>query len=324
MKYWPQWTRRVVTEETGRDPLGLSSVSDALTEFLLPGIITTTDRARYYSFYTWAIADVGAARKNADGFSFEAEFQRREAAFALASRIGARTDLSLVGLRRVREKLAEAEEDQTADTAFRVLPSNALGGLGNYYGGCLRSMGLASFDENGEWTVPEGRGLTLADSFASATRKAPYLAGDYRHRERVPLDVLRNSANFFSLDGLRSSSARLERGLLAELFFCLGRKPDALAPLNRQATLGQLLHVLQSYIDAGLEVSRQNIDWAGVFLPHYYDCIAEPGGRPRRYESPAALAAVHGFWRQFCAHQFFTFALEELLRTQKHYSPPLA
>jgi hypothetical protein len=41
MKYWPQWTRRVVTEETGRDPLGLSLVSDALTEFLLPGIPKT-------------------------------------------------------------------------------------------------------------------------------------------------------------------------------------------------------------------------------------------------------------------------------------------
>jgi hypothetical protein len=314
MKFWPQWTRRVVTEETGRDPLGLSLVSDALTEFLLPGIITTTDRARYYSFYTWAIADVAAARKNAGlRFSFEAEFQRREAAFALASRIGAKTDLSVVGFLKVREKLAEAEEDQIAYTAFRVLPSNALGGLGNYYGGCLRGMGLAGFDEDGEWMVAEGRGLALADSFASATRKAPYLAGDYRHRERVPLDVLQKSANLFALDGLRSSSASVERGLLTELFFCLGQKPDPLAPLNRQATLGQLLHVLQSYNDAGLELTRRNIDWAGVFWPHYYGCIAEPDGRPRRYESPPAFATVHGFWRQFCAHQFFAFALEELL-----------
>jgi mono/diheme cytochrome c family protein len=32
------------------------------------------------------------------------------------------------------------------------------------------------------------------------------------------------------------SSARLERGLLAELFFYLGQRPDPLAQLNRQAT----------------------------------------------------------------------------------------
>jgi hypothetical protein len=74
-----------------------------------------------------------------------------------------------------------------------------------------------------------------------------------------------------------------------------------------------LLHVLQSYLDAGLEVTRRNIDWAGVFWPHYYGCIAQLDGRPRRYEPPPAFAQVHGFWRQFCAHQFLAFALEEFL-----------
>jgi len=84
---------------SGRDPLGLSRVSDALTNFLLPNIITTTDRARYYSFYTWAIADIEALRKsNGRRISFEEEFQRREAAFALASRLGQKIDLPIVGM----------------------------------------------------------------------------------------------------------------------------------------------------------------------------------------------------------------------------------
>lgn len=46
----PRWTKRVVTETGGRDPLGLSRVANSITDFLLTGIITTTDRARYYSF----------------------------------------------------------------------------------------------------------------------------------------------------------------------------------------------------------------------------------------------------------------------------------
>jgi hypothetical protein len=99
MKFWPQWTRRVAMDGSGRDPLGLSRVSDALTNFLLPNIITTTDRARYYSFYTWAIADIEALRKsNGRRISFEEEFQRREAAFALASRLGQKIDLPIVGM----------------------------------------------------------------------------------------------------------------------------------------------------------------------------------------------------------------------------------
>lgn len=68
MKYWPQWTCRVAMDGSGRDPLGLSRVSDALTRnFLLPNIITTTDRARYYSFYTWAIADIEDLRNSKAG-----------------------------------------------------------------------------------------------------------------------------------------------------------------------------------------------------------------------------------------------------------------
>src|SRR5207249_9871767 len=125
MKFWPQWTSRVAMEGSGRDPLGLSRVSDALTNFLLPSIITTTDRARYYSFYPWAIADIEALRKSKGGkISFEEEFQRREAAFALASRLGQKVDLPVVGIRQVDTILASADEGDNVDTDFRVLPSN--------------------------------------------------------------------------------------------------------------------------------------------------------------------------------------------------------
>src|SRR6185369_15564 len=112
MKNWPQWTRRVAMEGSGRDPLGLSRVSDALTDFLLPDIITTTDRARYYSFYTWAVGDIEELRQGKkSNISFEEEFQRREAAFALASRISNKFGLPIVGLRAVTPRLAAADED---------------------------------------------------------------------------------------------------------------------------------------------------------------------------------------------------------------------
>jgi hypothetical protein len=116
---------------SGRDPLGLSRVSDALTNFLLPDIITTTDRARFYSFYTWAIADVEALRNSKAGrVSFEEEFRRREAAFALASRLGQKIELPIVGIRQVDTILASADEGDNVDTDFRVLPSNSTGGYG--------------------------------------------------------------------------------------------------------------------------------------------------------------------------------------------------
>ena len=40
-----RWTKRVVTEYTGRDPLGLSRVSDVIADYLLKGITTQTTRS---------------------------------------------------------------------------------------------------------------------------------------------------------------------------------------------------------------------------------------------------------------------------------------
>jgi hypothetical protein len=313
-KYWPQWTRRVAMEGSGRDPLGLSRVSDALTNFLLPNIITTTDRARYYSFYTWAIADIEALRKAKGGrISFEQEFQRREAAFALASRLGQKIDLPIVGVRQVDTILASADNGENVETDFRVLPSNSTGGYGQYYGGCLHGLDLVRVDEHGELVVSTEHGRKLADAFAAATAKSPYLNGNWRTRPRVSKTVLQESAEVFSLDALAGRPADTERELLISLFFNLGESPSATRPLNRQATLGMFLHVLQSCEKAGIKVTRREVDGGAVFWPHYYSGLADDDHALIPYQPAPAFSEAHAFWRQFSAHQFLAFALEEFL-----------
>lgn len=119
----------MVREGTGQDPLGLSRISDQLTSFLLPNIITTTNRARDYSFYVWAIADIQSPQEvSSDCGAFELEFQRREAAFALASQIGSMTGHSIVAVLSVKSVLQMA--DPVLDTDFRVLPARPTGGFG--------------------------------------------------------------------------------------------------------------------------------------------------------------------------------------------------
>jgi hypothetical protein len=314
MRFWPQWTRRVAMDGSGRDPLGLSRVSDALTNFLLPNIITTTDRARYYSFYTWAIADIEALRNSKAGrVSFEEEFQRREAAFALASRLGQKIELPIVGIRQVDPILASADEGDNVDTDFRVLPSNSTGGYGQYYGGCLHALDLVRVDEEGEWTSSTERGRKLADAFANATAKSPYLSGNWRTRPRVPKRVLQESAEVFSLDALGGRAADAERELLISMFFNLGESPSATKPLNRQATLGIFLHVLRSCEDAGIKVTRRDVDGGAIFWPHYYGGLADDDNDLLSYQPEPVFAEAHAFWRQFCAQQFLAFALEEFL-----------
>ena len=64
--FHPRWTKRAVFEGSGRDPLGLSRVTDNFTDLLLPSIITTTNRARYYSFYAWALRESHESLGNDD------------------------------------------------------------------------------------------------------------------------------------------------------------------------------------------------------------------------------------------------------------------
>lgn len=67
----PQWTTRITnTEVGGEDHLGLEGAAQSYQQLLVPGIITTTDHARYYSFYSWIlhrfIFDPASTRRIAD------------------------------------------------------------------------------------------------------------------------------------------------------------------------------------------------------------------------------------------------------------------
>jgi hypothetical protein len=150
--YLPRWTKRAVMDGSGHDPLGLSRVSDNFTDLLLPSIITTTNRARYYSFYPWAMRESADCLEEGDGTAeFVEEFRKREAAFAIASKLGKETDLSIVGIDQVNKHLGEVSTEESVTTGFRVLPANNMGGFGQYYGGCLQSLGLGGWDEDGLW-----------------------------------------------------------------------------------------------------------------------------------------------------------------------------
>ncbi|MEI9962714.1 MAG: hypothetical protein WDM76_16840 [Limisphaerales bacterium] len=193
------------------------------------------------------------------------------------------------------------------------MPSNRMGGYGQYYTGCIYSLGLVKVDENGEDVVSSDLGRKLADAFAAATASAPYLTGNWRTKPRVPKAVLQDSAKWYSLDAIASQTAEAERELLIRMFFQLDEKPSATRPLNRQATLGLLLHVLRACESADIVVNRRDVDGGAIFWPHYYGGLADDDHDLITYPVPPVFATAHAFWRQFSAHQFLAFALEEFL-----------
>ena len=303
-------------EGSGRDPLGLSRVSDAFTELLLPSIITTTNRARYYSFYLWAMRDSCEAttKRNLGALDFVEEFRKREAAFAIASKLGKLTELSIVGIDQVNKHLSEVSGNELISTTFRVLPANNMGGFGQYYGGCLQNLLLGAWDEDGFWRVSENRGRKLADAFAASVGDTPYASNHHSGKELVPFKVLADSSDRFSLDGIRGDNAKMERDLLTNILFDLDEDADPSAAGHRQVTLAQLLHVVDAYEAIGCSPSRNEVGDSCLYWPHYYGCLYGPGDVSVPYDGHNAFVETSAYWRQFCVHQFFTYAAEELLQ----------
>ena len=313
--YWPQWIARVASETSGRDPLGLSRVSDIITDSLLKGIITTTNRARYYSFYTWAIYDSAMERPpNTKRWQIDDHLQRREAAFAIASKLGAPMPLQITGVTAVDRVLQGADTDDIP-LGFRVLPSNSLGGFDQYYAGSIiNAFQLVRVNENGDLAVDSTRGVALAAAFEEATATSPFVKDNWKRKTHVPLSVLKQSSDLFSLHGVLSPAATNERTLLVEMLFDLGQRPSATSPLNRQATLGNILFSAQCYENAALAGDTiREIDRDLVYWPHYYEKLWVAEAKVKPYQSPAQFTEVHQLWRQFCAHQFFIQAMEEFL-----------
>jgi len=53
---YPQWTTEITDNIVpGEDMLGVEGAAQGYQQELIPGIISTTDRARYYSFYAWIL-----------------------------------------------------------------------------------------------------------------------------------------------------------------------------------------------------------------------------------------------------------------------------
>src|ERR1700733_6222577 len=170
----PQWTKRVVTELGGRDPLGLSRVGQLLTDLLLPGITTQTNRARYYGLYCWILWHIQEQERPQRWEEFVHAFQRREAAVALSTLVND-IDTSPVGVEAAKRRLAEGEATGEINTSFQVLPSNPLGGFGQYYAGSLYALGLTHRPGDKMFRVTDDLGKKLALAIEDSVANTPYI-----------------------------------------------------------------------------------------------------------------------------------------------------
>ncbi|MBZ4411230.1 hypothetical protein K8640_23740 [Myxococcus sp. XM-1-1-1] len=301
----------MVTEGKGRDPLGLARVSGLLTDMLLPGIVVNTDRARYYAAYAWMLGHIHKTEKPKTRTEFEAAFQRREAAVAYATLL-ADSEASTVGKNAVSARLAEGSDSLLL--GMRVLPSDALGGFGQYYSGSLYKMGLSyQLEDALPRLAPIGE--RIASAFEASISKTRFFREEHFRHKHIARSILEKDAPTLGLDGIHAKGATSEREALIDVFFEL---PEGGADFGsfRPLSLCRILHLLGEYQLSGLQVGGLkdlSLDDQLLVGPSYFGCLIGQDRRLEEYQPPAWLKRCDGLWRQFVLHECFSWALESVL-----------
>jgi hypothetical protein len=313
----PRWTRRVATEG-GRDPLGLSRVAFTITDYLLSGIVTTTDRARYYSFYTWALWHIAQEEQPGNFEAFRDAFRRREATMALAT-LAMDPSSSPVGVDATRKYFAAGIEAGSFDCNFKVLPSNQLGGYGQYYAGSLYKLRLLEWTEDGIGRVGPGIAVELAESFQAAIENTPYIKKRLFLEAGISKNDLLKSSPALSLDALEENFTSEERKRLTEILFGLREvKQEGAGTRLRGETLTLVLHIISELERTGFKVVAERSEHGFrldeyLLYPMYYGRLWPIDHKAYSYNVPEGLQLCSSLWRQLCLHQFFCQALEDLL-----------
>ncbi len=244
----------------GLDHIGIQQLPGRIFSNLLPGITVVTDRVANYSFYPW-VSWVHHENSGTIGLDFIHFLRRAECLITLiaerhttASQEDERFhSRGLVG-RLSLTKLLRPEEARPIEFSLVAAPrsenegsyfKNRYGGLGQYYLGPLRELGVLHRID-GRVEVSEDIGLPLAKAF------------DERVNRNAFLQILKQGhANDDELDAVRSfcpchlAGNTSERELLLDLL--LARQEGATAPdLLRRQTLLLLLELSERQGTHGL------------------------------------------------------------------------
>lgn len=298
----------------GLDHVGTQGPCVLLYTQLLPGITNVTDRARYYSFYTWFIWSFAKRPASADYAHFIDLYRRADCLFTLIAerhaRVMADTDPELHGPAMVgRDELTPAvtlldaghelalSTYATSDPAERTRYfANKLGGLGQYYRGTLYQLGLLQTMDRSWIAFTEDLGQPLAEAFDAgvpATEFWRVLEGDTITAAHL------DSLSAFCPCAMCASKA--EHNKLLDIFF--DRKGQyAEEGTQRRKTLGLILDIANALRTA----QGPDLDAKTFRMTVYTGTL--PNGTP--WSPPERLAATRQGWKTYVRNDTFSVIVQ--------------
>jgi hypothetical protein len=302
-------------EIAGRDHLAARAPCENLYAQLLPGVTNVTDRARCYSFYPWL---VWAIEQRCDPLTTEKFVQlvrRADCLFTLigawhgnqtgedegvhgAALVGRNTLLNVLGLIQNGQPQRLSIYAATDDTPQRYF-KDRLGGLGQYYLGTFRQLGILAGGPRTVVKCTPQRGLPLAEAFDAGVDREDFF--DALEADEISKGMLEHLQRFCPCH-LPANPA--EHALLFDLFFNRGDIFYEAEGTHRRATLGLLL-------DLAARFEADEPDYQGWHVGDFRACVYSghlPG--KRSWELTPPLAAARRRWAVYQRNELLSIAVQ--------------
>lgn len=298
----------------GLDPLGAQAPCISIYGRLLPGITNVTDRARYYSFYPWFFHTADKKYSKKTWSTVVDRFRRADCLFTLiAARHSRVTDnddyrhgIAMIGRDKLLPALNALEKGEPlALSEFATLQDdspnryfkNKLGGLGQYYIGTLKELGLLDgnsrvgvqyvIERATKVTRPLDRGID-GNLFFQTIEKDDVKLNDLDDLKAFcPCQLSRNKA---------------EEKALQDLFFDRDNiyEDDG---LQRRLTLSLLLHLIRELETDSIPVFLDHFIFRGCVYSRYL-----PNGR--EWVLPPVLDKTREAWSVYQQNELLSIALQ--------------
>lgn len=305
---WPQWTDEITkTVVTGEDHLGVDSAATTYQQWLIPGVITTTDHARYYSFYAWVLHRFIFAPDSSRLLKdFRGVFYKRHEAALIAASYSHHKDKGvlggLVGSGTNNSKARTMWENGAAVSLDFNYFQNDLGGFGQYYRTVMQEMGIVGEQEGPKWIYSlTDRGKQLAEAYEQSIEGTAYLNALKKHGTLEK--VSRAHATEYGELGCicpESLSKGADRELLRDAFFRFDQADDDNPHVRRRLALGVVLDIVRG----GNGKFDRGLLWSALYLGQY--------AKGQNYVPAAQLASWAGRWRMVVVRQLYSFGLQSL------------
>ncbi len=293
-KYDPQWTQLEYSAGGGRDDLGAETLGESILADLLPGINNQTRRARYYSFWAWAlrdfILDKNAVHTQAGFYDW---LRRREDTLVLAY-LAHGCDSGAAGTEQ-GNRVWEGGQPASYPLDWKSLVSVDGGSYELYYRGVLLEMNIISRIEGSPHDgLTRPIGSSLADAYGQSVSGTQYVRR-FLNATRLRKADIEDFAQHGCLCLVREHED--ERRRLINAFFRF--ESQDLFAIKRLASLSFFLDVIaQSNGQPLYEDAFRTVLYFWSYGDHH------------AYIPEGNLLSPAQRWRIFQLRQYFVFALE--------------